>query len=679
MNDNEREENLKIHKQLYEDSVKMNRLGDRESASKARIESNERMDADPWFNLNERMEEAVKLQDEEEISYLKEMIEKFGGPPPSLKDKVNEKGYVPVSSIYSLTLSNDRLERLINDYKKEEQMELLRKDMVLKELEDIDEAKYDTREQDEMWVAEMAEQRYWDRIYWMGEKVPVNQDLVENRKEKMDKERKKLIEKWKELGVDQTPEDFYSDWDTRKEELDTRLTKHAKEVRRKDLNYEGADEIEFNEDGVPMVSREYWQENVEGSPIRESKVSKFVKKRAMEENGRPRVPGERDVFIGELDPSIEINEGSTATTGPLTVEVNSQYNTEQSDPPMRKHTFQYTVRITNNSDNETVQLLSRKFFIQTLGNEHTDIVQGEGVTGRQPVLKPGEVFEYTSTAPLNTRPVATTIIAARMRGEYRYCTLTEGQETATEEQINKGEGEAGAQMGMFYFVFPEEQRVKKWWSDDEDLDEDDDDEFDDGDMPAIFQKYNPARAKKRAPVARDATVTQSTPRTPPNSLPGDPDITSGNLSGTPNDSSDTVSSDVRVMVTSKYLPERSDPAKTKYCFAYNVRISNESKDRAIQLVSRRFEIQNIGSQTKDVVQGANVTGRQPVLKPGENFEYTSTAPLSVTPMLDKTRVLSRMSGEYNCVLLADDGVTPLSSTPLKAELGTMHFILPDDQ
>lgn len=190
MTDNEREENLKVHKQLYEDSVKLNRLGDRESASKARIESNERMDADPWFNLNERMEEAVKIKDEEEISYLKEMIEKMGGPPPSLKDKVNENGYVPVSSIYSLTLSNDRLDRLINDYKKEEQMELLRKDMVLKELEEIDEAKYDTREEDELWVAEMAEKRYWDRVYWMGEKVPVNKYLVENRKEKMDKERK---------------------------------------------------------------------------------------------------------------------------------------------------------------------------------------------------------------------------------------------------------------------------------------------------------------------------------------------------------------------------------------------------------------------------------------------------------------------------------------------------------
>ena len=37
----------------------------------------------------------------------------------------------------------------------------------------------------------------------------------------------------------------------------------------------------------------------------------------------------------------------------------------------------------------------------------------------------------------------------------------------------------------------------------------------------------------------------------------------------------------------------------------------------IQLVSRRFEIQTIGSETKDVVQGPGVTGRQPILKPGE--------------------------------------------------------------
>jgi hypothetical protein len=45
-------------------------------------------------------------------------------------------------------------------------------------------------------------------------------------------------------------------------------------------------------------------------------------------------------------------------------------------------------------------------------------------------------------------------------------------------------------------------------------------------------------------------------------------------------------------------------------------------------------------------------------------------------MHDRTKVVARMSGEYNFVQLADDGKTPLSSTPLKAELGAFHFILP---
>ena len=51
----------------------------------------------------------------------------------------------------------------------------------------------------------------------------------------------------------------------------------------------------------------------------------------------------------------------------------------------------------------------------------------------------------------------------------------------------------------------------------------------------------------------------------------------------------------------------------------------------------RYEIQIDGSANKDVVQGPGVTGRQPVLKPGESFEYTYTAPLSVRPMADKTK------------------------------------------
>ena len=78
-----------------------------------------------------------------------------------------------------------------------------------------------------------------------------------------------------------------------------------------------------------------------------------------------------------------------------------------------------------------------------------DVVQGEGVTGRTPVLKPGEVFEYTSTAPLSVRPIGTTIVAARMKGEYRYEVLAEGQSTATDAQVDSG-GNETADLGTFH-------------------------------------------------------------------------------------------------------------------------------------------------------------------------------------------------------------------------------------
>jgi hypothetical protein len=45
-------------------------------------------------------------------------------------------------------------------------------------------------------------------------------------------------------------------------------------------------------------------------------------------------------------------------------------------------------------------------------------------------------------------------------------------------------------------------------------------------------------------------------------------------------------------------------------------------------------------------------------------------------MLDKTPVVARMQGEYNFVVLSDDGTTPITSKPLQARLGSFHFILP---
>ena len=80
-----------------------------------------------------------------------------------------------------------------------------------------------------------------------------------------------------------------------------------------------------------------------------------------------------------------------------------------------------------------------------------------------------------------------------------------------------------------------------------------------------------------------------------------------------------------------------------------------------------YEIQTIGSANKD----------QPVQKPMEIFEHTYTVPLSVRPVADKTKVVARMSGDYNLVQLAEDRKTQLSSTSLKAELGAFHFIIPE--
>jgi ApaG protein len=376
--------------------------------------------------------------------------------------------------------------------------------------------------------------------------------------------------------------------------------------------------------------------------------------------GRPRLPGDSDVTRGELAAMPAVESSSTTVTGPLQVQVTSSYNHEQSDPPMRKHCFQYTIRITNNSPTNTVQLLGRRFEIQTVGSSMKDVVQGEGVTGRTPVLKPGEVFEYTSTAPLSVRPIGTTIIAARMRGEYRYVTLSPGQDTASEDQLQTG-GEATAELGTFHFVFPEDQRVQPFVPQGA---TDDDDEEDDEDEDETFSPAT-AAAPKPAPAAASPTST----------LPGDADMKSGSIAVSLNDSSEAVTDAVRVQVSSSYRPERSDDLQDKHCFAYNIRITNES-NKSVQLVSRRFEIQTVGSPNKDIVQGPGVTGRQPILRPGESFEYTSTAPLSVKPMLGRTPVVARMQGEYNFVVLGDDGTTPISSTPLQAKLGMFHFILP---
>ena len=91
---------------------------------------------------------------------------------------------------------------------------------------------------------------------------------------------------------------------------------------------------------------------------------------------------------------------SEAVTNNVRVEVESQYAPEQSQPFQNQWYFHYTVRITNEGD-ETVQLLSRHWIITDAAGQ-TEEVRGAGVVGEQPVLAPGESFQYTSGCPLKT-------------------------------------------------------------------------------------------------------------------------------------------------------------------------------------------------------------------------------------------------------------------------------------
>lgn len=95
-----------------------------------------------------------------------------------------------------------------------------------------------------------------------------------------------------------------------------------------------------------------------------------------------------------------IGPTSEAITNHIRVEVLSKYSPENSLPLQDEWVFEYTVRITNQGP-ETVQLVSRHWII-TDALEHTREVKGPGVVGEQPVLPPGESFQYSSWCPLRT-------------------------------------------------------------------------------------------------------------------------------------------------------------------------------------------------------------------------------------------------------------------------------------
>jgi len=85
--------------------------------------------------------------------------------------------------------------------------------------------------------------------------------------------------------------------------------------------------------------------------------------------------------------------------------------------------------------------------------------------------------------------------------------------------------------------------------------------------------------------------------------------------------SEAVTHDIRVRVTPVFMPEHSAPADRIFVFAYRIRIVNEGR-RRVRLVSRRWVIVDAFGRMEEVC-GEGVVGQQPVLDPGETFEYAS--------------------------------------------------------
>jgi ApaG protein len=121
----------------------------------------------------------------------------------------------------------------------------------------------------------------------------------------------------------------------------------------------------------------------------------------------------------------------------------------------------------------------------------------------------------------------------------------------------------------------------------------------------------------------------------------------------------SVTSDISVSVLPVYIDERSKPDENYYFWAYRVVVENRSHD-AVQLISRYWQITD-GNGLVEEVSGAGVIGEQPLLKPGESYEYTSGCPLKTTSGI--------MVGHY--IMKRQDGVS------IKVAIPAFSLDLPD--
>lgn len=100
---------------------------------------------------------------------------------------------------------------------------------------------------------------------------------------------------------------------------------------------------------------------------------------------------------------------------------------------------------------------------------------------------------------------------------------------------------------------------------------------------------------------------------------------------------------VTVRVSVSYLPEQSEPQRGRWFWAYHIRLENEGTV-AVQLLTRHWIITD-GRGARHSVEGEGVVGEQPMIAPGESYDYVSGCPLS-TPT-------GAMQGSYH--MIGEDG------------------------
>jgi ApaG protein len=101
---------------------------------------------------------------------------------------------------------------------------------------------------------------------------------------------------------------------------------------------------------------------------------------------------------------------------------------------------------------------------------------------------------------------------------------------------------------------------------------------------------------------------------------------------------------IKISVQVRYLADQSDEADNRHVFAYTITLANEG-EYAVQLLSRHWIINDANNHVQEV-RGKGVVGEQPVIRPGQSFEYTSGTVLATQ--------VGTMSGSYQMQVVDGD-------------------------